>query len=77
MLQVKQVTLSRGQKNLLTQASVSINGGEKVGIVGSNGVGKSSLFQLIQGELECDHGDCELANGVRIAEIRGLMVKVS
>ena len=70
MLQIKQVTLSRGQKNLLAHANMSINNNEKIGIVGSNGVGKSSLFQLIKGELECDHGECDLANGVCIAEIR-------
>ena len=70
MLQLKQVTLIRGQKKLLEQTSLLINSGEKVGIVGSNGVGKSSLFKLIKTEIECDHGECDLTNGTCIAEIR-------
>ena len=69
MLKLKQVTLVRGQKKLLTGVNLQINDGENVGIVGHNGVGKSSLFKLIKQELDCDHGSCELTNGVRIAEI--------
>lgn len=69
MLQFKNITLRRGQKILLENASAMINSGDSVGLVGSNGVGKTSLFKLINGSLENDAGICELPNGVRVAEI--------
>lgn len=70
MLQLKQVTLRRGKKTLLEEADLLINTGEKVGFVGSNGAGKSSLFSLLRGDLECDGGEVSLANNLAIAEIR-------
>jgi ATP-binding cassette subfamily F protein 3 len=70
MLQLKNVTLYRGSKCILDDASVTIHKGEKVGIVGSNGVGKSSLFQMILGQLETDKGDYELPNNLRITQIK-------
>lgn len=70
MLLLKNITLYRGTKCLLEKASVTINAGEKVGLVGSNGAGKTSLFKLIGGEVEADHGECSIPNGLRIAEIR-------
>lgn len=70
MLQLKNITLYRGQKCLLADADLTINNNEKVGIVGSNGVGKSSLFKLFQGKLEADKGECSLPTGLRIAEIK-------
>ncbi len=52
MLQLKQATLRRGMKTLLDKADLLIHSGEKIGFVGSNGAGKSSLFALLRGELE-------------------------
>ena len=70
MLQLKRITLSRGQKFLLEDASLLIHDGEKIGIVGRNGIGKSSLFKLIKHEIDSIAGEVELTNGTRISEIK-------
>ena len=51
MIVLQDVVLQRGTKVLLDKASVTINPGERVGLVGRNGCGKSSLFSLLQGRL--------------------------
>ena len=48
MIQLKNVTLRRSAKVLLDAASVTLNPGEKVGLVGRNGAGKSTLFALFK-----------------------------
>ena len=70
MLQLKNLTLQRGSKVLLEEANLLIHAGEKVGIVGSNGAGKSSLFSLLRAQLDCSAGGFELIKNTRIAEIR-------
>ncbi len=56
MLDVKHVTLSRGGKNLLEDASFLVGRGEKVGLVGVNGAGKTTLLRALQGEVDPDAG---------------------
>ena len=56
MIQLKNIVLRRGIKAVLNQASATINPGEKVGLVGRNGAGKSSLFALLNGSLHEDQG---------------------
>ncbi|MEN9477937.1 MAG: hypothetical protein RLZZ300_2078, partial [Pseudomonadota bacterium] len=51
MITLRNVTLRRASKVLLDKASVTINPGEKVGLVGRNGAGKSTLFALLNGTL--------------------------
>ena len=51
MITLKGVTLRRGTKVLLEGATVALNPGEKIGLVGRNGAGKSSLFALLSGAL--------------------------
>ncbi|MBI5257516.1 MAG: ATP-binding cassette domain-containing protein [Burkholderiales bacterium] len=60
MIQLKNLTLRRGVKVVLQGASVTLNPGEKVGLVGRNGAGKSSLFSLLAGRLHADAGDAEM-----------------
>ena len=57
MITLKNVILRRSAKVLLDGASVTINPGEKVGLVGRNGAGKSTLFALFNGTLHEDGGD--------------------
>jgi ATP-binding cassette subfamily F protein 3 len=57
MLNIADVSLRRGVKLVLERASVTLQPGEKVGLVGRNGAGKSSLFALITGRLQSDAGD--------------------
>lgn len=48
---------------------ITLHAGDRVGVVGRNGVGKSSLFAAIQGELEADKGNVELPGKLRIASV--------
>ncbi|WP_126339970.1 ABC-F family ATP-binding cassette domain-containing protein [Legionella spiritensis] len=69
MLTLRQLSLSRGNKILLNQASVTLYDKQKIGLVGHNGCGKSSLFSLILGELTADHGDFSISPNVRISHL--------
>ncbi len=60
MIVLKNVSLLRGVKPVLQQASVTLHPGEKVGLIGRNGAGKSSLFSLLVGRLAADAGDVEI-----------------
>jgi ATP-binding cassette subfamily F protein 3 len=69
MITLRQLTLRRGSKVVLQGASVTINPGERIGLVGRNGAGKSSLFALLAGRLHADAGDAEVPPGWRIGEV--------
>lgn len=69
MLVFSELSLRRGKKVLLEDANFSIPPGQKVGITGSNGVGKSSLFSLILGELEADNGNFSIPADWVIAHV--------
>ncbi|MFN4103879.1 MAG: ATP-binding cassette domain-containing protein, partial [Tepidimonas sp.] len=69
MITLRDVTLRRGAKVVLEGASVTIHPGEKVGLVGRNGAGKSSLFALWRGELHEDRGEVSLPAHWRIAHV--------
>ena len=69
MLVLNQVSLRRGVKLVLNQASVTLQPGENVGLVGRNGVGKSSLFSLITKRLQSDAGDVSMPPRWRIGEV--------
>ena len=57
MLEIKNLTLQRGLKVLLNQATATINPRQRVGLIGKNGTGKSSLFALIKGDITHDAGE--------------------
>ncbi len=57
MLQFRSLTLRRGSRLLFRDTSFQIHPGQKVGITGANGTGKSSLFALLLGELQPDEGE--------------------
>lgn len=69
MITLRQVTLSRGNKLLLDKASVSLHEKQKIGLIGQNGCGKSSLFNLILGQLTADQGECQLNAQLRISHL--------
>jgi ATP-binding cassette, subfamily F, member 3 len=60
MIVIKNVTLRRGTKVVLQDASATLQPGEKVGLVGRNGAGKSSLFSLLTHRLQSDAGDVSM-----------------
>jgi len=69
MLTISGVTYRVGGKRgraLLQDASVHISGGCKLGLIGRNGIGKSTLLDLIRGRLQPDDGDILLPRGIRI-----------
>jgi ATP-binding cassette subfamily F protein 3 len=65
----RKVALRRGAKLLLEGADAAIHPGERVGLVGPNGCGKSSLFALIRDELHADAGEVEIPPGWVIAHV--------
>jgi ATP-binding cassette, subfamily F, member 3 len=69
MIVLRNVTLRRGAKVLLDKVSVTLNPGEKVGLVGRNGAGKSTLFGLIDGSLNEDSGDFSMPSQWRLAQV--------
>jgi ATP-binding cassette subfamily F protein 3 len=77
VITLKQVTLRRSAKVLLEGASVTINPGEKVGLVGRNGAGKSSLFALLNGHLHEDQGEYSMPAQWRLAQVAQDMPETS
>ncbi len=69
MIILKNVTLRRGSKVLLDSTSVTLNPGEKIGLVGRNGAGKSSLFAVLNGSLREDGGDFSIPAAWRMAQV--------
>lgn len=69
MLKFTNLSLRRGPRELLQDVDLTIHHGQKVGITGSNGVGKSSLFALILGHLHADLGDVFLPKNLTIAHV--------
>lgn len=69
MISLSQITLSRGQKVLLEAASVSVYEKQKIGLVGHNGCGKSTLFGLLLGHLTADLGECLIKPQLRISHL--------
>uniref|UniRef100_UPI0040481545 ABC-F family ATP-binding cassette domain-containing protein n=1 Tax=Polynucleobacter sp. TaxID=2029855 RepID=UPI0040481545 len=69
MITLNNVSLRRGAKLLLDKATVTLNPGEKVGLVGRNGAGKSTLFALLNGTLHEDGGDFSIPKAWRMAQV--------
>src|SRR3990167_2130920 len=69
MLQLNQITLRRGAKVLLEEASMRLDVGYKAGLIGRNGAGKTSLFKLIMRELHEDQGEFFVPNAWKIAHL--------
>ncbi|MDB6158616.1 MAG: transporter ATP-binding protein [Gammaproteobacteria bacterium] len=69
MLNFTDVTIRRGPRVLFSGASFGLFRGEKVGITGENGSGKSSLLALVRGELQADAGTFEMPSNLAIAHV--------
>ena len=69
MIQISQLSIQRGTTRLLDHADLTLHAGWKVGIIGSNGVGKSSLFQLLLRELQPDTGELKLPESAIISHM--------
>ena len=69
MIEIKNLTLQRGLKVLLDQATLSLAPGRRVGLIGKNGSGKSSLFALLKGEITADKGDVSIPKHWKTAAV--------
>jgi ATP-binding cassette subfamily F protein 3 len=69
VIRFSNLTLVRGTKPLLEGADASLNPGERVGLIGANGSGKSSLFALLRGELHADKGEADFPPTWRVAHV--------
>ncbi|NRA85632.1 MAG: ATP-binding cassette domain-containing protein, partial [Gammaproteobacteria bacterium] len=70
MIVIKDLQLLRGGKTLLENANATIYPGTRVGLVGANGCGKSSLFALIRGQLYQDQGDFSFPSQWQISWVK-------
>ncbi len=69
MIKLQNLSIRRGTRLLFEQANCLIHPGQKIGLTGANGVGKSSLFALFRGELHADHGDVSIPDAWTIAHV--------
>ena len=69
MLRLNHVALARGVRVLYRDATLIGSPGERIGLVGPNGCGKSTLFAAILGELSTESGDIETPDKNRIAHV--------
>ena len=69
MLSFRDVALRRGGKVLFSGVSFTVHAGQKVGLTGANGAGKSSLFAMIRGELGADSGEVEVPSHLTLAHV--------
>ena len=69
MISFRNFALRRGERLLLSDVDLSLHAGWRVGVVGRNGTGKSSLFAAVRGEVEPDRGDIDRPARLRIASI--------
>jgi ATP-binding cassette subfamily F protein 3 len=77
LIQFRNLTLTRGAKILLEAASFQLHPGHKVGLIGANGAGKSSLFALLRGELHPEVGDLDMPPNWIIAHVAQEMTELS
>jgi len=70
MLFVNNLTFRIAGRTLLDNVSLSVNAGQRIGLVGPNGTGKSTLFKLISGEYQADSGDISMIRGAKFGMVR-------
>jgi ATP-binding cassette subfamily F protein 3 len=69
MLSARDLTLRRGPQPLFERVNFTIYRGEKVGLTGANGTGKTSLFAALRGQLGADHGDIEMPGSLKVGYV--------
>ena len=69
MLNFKNISIRRGTRVLFSDTSFTIHKGQKAGLTGANGVGKSSLFAMLLNQLQVDEGEFTMPPGLEIAHV--------
>ena len=70
MITASELSLDRGVKNLIKSSSFTIHPNHKVGLVGANGCGKSSLFAALLGQLQPDAGELTMPSSWKVATVK-------
>ncbi|GKX67048.1 ABC-F family ATP-binding cassette domain-containing protein [Inconstantimicrobium mannanitabidum] len=66
LITIENITKNYGTKAIIDNVSLGINEGDKIGLIGVNGTGKSTLLKIISGVEECDEGKITKGNGIRV-----------
>jgi ATP-binding cassette subfamily F protein uup len=69
LIRLRDISFHVGQHKLLHKASFAVEKGERICLIGRNGAGKSSLFRIIQGDMNADEGLIEKAQDINIAAL--------
>ncbi len=77
LLTINNIAKAYGDNQVLNQASFALDHGQKLGLVGANGVGKSTLLKLIVGELEPDSGEAWVASGAEVGYLPQVLAAAS
>lgn len=67
MIKLTNISLQLGGKSLLENTSVTMNPGERIAVIGANGTGKTTLFKVLQGQLQVDQGDVSVPKDWRLS----------
>ncbi|MCB0064739.1 MAG: ABC-F type ribosomal protection protein [Caldilineaceae bacterium] len=76
LLTIDNISKSYGDHQVLNNVSFGLPPGQKLGLVGANGVGKSTLLKIIIGELEADSGTVQVAPGTEVGYLAQALVNV-
>jgi ATP-binding cassette subfamily F protein 3 len=69
MIRLQQLSLMRGTKPLFINVDLTLNPGDKIGLIGANGAGKSTLFAMLRDELHPDQGNIDFPRNWRVAHV--------
>ena len=70
MIRIEKISFSIGGRKLLDTGNISIPSGHKIGVVGRNGTGKTTLFGLIKGDLELESGTITIPKNANIGDVK-------
>ncbi len=70
MIKIEKISFSIGGRKLLDTGNITIPSGHKIGVVGRNGTGKTTLFGLIKGDLELESGQIILPKNAKIDDVK-------
>ena len=70
MIKIEKISFSIGGRKLLDTGNITIPSGHKIGVVGRNGTGKTTLFRLIKGDLELESGKIILPKNAKIDDVK-------
>ncbi|MDN3647643.1 ATP-binding cassette domain-containing protein [Reinekea marina] len=76
MIKLSNISLQLGGKSLLDDTSVTFNTGERIAVIGANGTGKTTLFKVLQNELQVDAGTVEVPKHWRLSHMKQEIAEV-